>query len=407
MSKLSYEDLSIACSSGGSSTLVSRTELMPAGGTYASIAPAKFVAKGRDAKGAYAYETRFVDGESRDVVLIDSKQSCLNRIEAQIKRATEDGDAPLSQAPHIAVRYRADGEDVVYSDLDLPHRAFDAHIRAGTVEGQPVTKNDEYKAIRNASPANARALLDSCPGALVFGSWDATRKSHQGRWRSALVGEIIGVLPEGHSGEPAFKGGARVDPVAMQVNVGGLVMKELADAQQDELSSKTHSEITKAAAKLKKGEAGSASKLGFGGIPPTLESLAGVSCARIIRTHVLSFAALRQMRFGSGKDADVACRALLAAYALAGLARADQELYLRANCDLREAGPTEVELDERGGAVRILEPLTVEDADDLLATALQVAQDVAGVDWSGQTFLVDGNEHVFAGALDAVDEETD
>jgi len=54
----------------------------------------------------------------------------------------------------------------------------------------------------------------------------------------------------------------------------------------------------------------SASMLGLGGIPPTLEALAGVACHRIIRSHVLSFAALRQIRFGSSPEGDAACRAL-------------------------------------------------------------------------------------------------
>jgi len=73
-----------------------------------------------------------------------------------------------------------------------------------------------------------------------------------------------------------------------------------------------------------------------------METLAGVACHRIVRSHVLSFAALRQIRFGAGPDGDAACRALLAALALAALARSDAELVLRANCDLVEAGPAQV-----------------------------------------------------------------
>lgn len=404
MSKLTFDDLMAACGAGGSSTLVSRTELVPAVGEFAAVAPAKFTVA-RSGEGAYAYEPRFVDGVQVQAVLIDSKQSALNRIEAELKKAIDDGDPIISLVPRIAVSYSSEATgEVVFTDLDLPHRAFDAHIRAGTVDGEPVTDSERYRAARNANPANARALLELSPGSLVFGSWDASRRAHQGRWRSALVGEIIGVVPDGRPGQVVLKGGARVDPVAMQVNVGGKTMLELADAQKDEISDKLYKQIAKDAKAVKEGQSGSMSRLGFGGIPPTLTDPAGVCCSRIIRSHVLSFAALRQMRFGSTREGDVACRVLLASWALAGLARSDAELYVRANCDLREAGPTEVELDERGGGVRVLEALSIDEADAILSKAIEAAWETAGVQWSGQEFAVTGNPHVFAGALDAVED---
>ena len=122
---------------------------------------------------------------------------------------------------------------------------------------------------------------------------------------------------------------------------------------------KTYNKALKEAAKAKNGKLVSASMLGLGGIPPTLDTLSGVACERVIRSHVLSFATLRQIRFGAGADGDAACRALLAALALNALARSDAELYLRANCDLRERGPSEVEIDQRGGGRLALEPLSI------------------------------------------------
>jgi len=113
---------------------------------------------------------------------------------------------------------------------------------------------------------------------------------------------------------------------------------------------------------------------------------------------VLSFAALRQLRFGAGPDGDAAARALLAAYALAGLARSEAELYLRANCDLVEKEHPRVVLDERWGESRQLQPLSIESADELLAMAIDGAERRAGVDWSGQRFVVQGNPVVLAAA---------
>ena len=394
---------------GGPSVVVSTTELAPAGGPMASVAPAKFVTQGASSHATYAYEHRFVDGAPARVVILDSKQSQLNRAEAGLAQAILDGVDPLTRVPHVMVTYVRDGETETFTDLTLPHRAYDGHVRAGSVDGTPATNHPSYRAARNATPANARALLDFSPITLVYGGWDATRRARQGRWRSALVGEIVGVLAD-QSLDPRsapLRGGARVDPVAMQVQLGKEAMIAIADAQRGELSPKLYDKIVKAAKTADEKSAGStsASTLGLGGIPPTLEQLAGVACTRIVRTHVLSLATLRQIRFGAGPAGDASCRALLAALALNGLARANAELYLRANCDLVEAGPTRVTIDRRAGRYDELEPLDIVAADTLLAEAIDAAEHNAAVTWRGQVFAVDGNPDVIASADDTADEE--
>jgi CRISPR-associated protein Csb1 len=202
-----------------------------------------------------------------------------------------------------------------------------------------------------------------------------------------------------------MRGGARVDPVAMQVQLGKDAMIAIADAQRGELSPKLYDKLVKAArAADEKSAATSGSSLGLGGIPPTLEQLAGVSCTRIERTHVLSLATLRQIRFGSTPVGDAACRALLAALALDGLARANAELYLRANCDLVEAGPEHVTIDRRAGTFDELEPLDIASADALLAEAIEAAGRLAGVRWAGQVFAVAGDPAIIASADDSSEE---
>jgi CRISPR-associated protein Csb1 len=399
VSTIDLELLFGASSPGGASCLTSVTELEPAGGPHASVAPAKFAVRG-DGKGAYAYERRYLDGEIRQAVLIDSKQSQLNRCEQALQQAIVDGHSVLSRLPRIVVAYERDGVVEEYSDLTLPHRAFDGHIRAGTVDGGPVTQLGAYRALRDATPANARALLDASPVSLVFGSWDSSRAARQGRWRSVLIGEIVGFCADDR---PALRGGARVDPVGMSIELGEVALKGLAASQRAELSGKTYDKVIKEAAKAAGDKRVSASMLGLGGIPPSLETLAGVACHRIIRSHVLSFATLRQMRFGAGPEGDAACRALLAALALNTLARSDAELYLRANCDLREASPAAVEIDQRGGGRVSLSALSIEAADGLVAAALEAAERAAGVRWQGVVLRVNGNPAIPVGAVD--DEE--
>jgi CRISPR-associated protein Csb1 len=312
----------------------------------------------------------------------------------------------------VLVTYEREGRVDRYYDLTLPHRVFDGHIRAGSVDGQPTTQVPAYRAARDATPANARALLEMSPVTLVFGGWDSSRRSRQGRWRSALVGEIVGFVAASRDAAgkliaptPGLRGGARVDPVGMQINVGGKAMKDLVAGQQNEMSAATVEKLVKAAGAIKAGASQSASALGLGGIPPTLDQLAGVACDTIIRTHVLSFATLRQMRFGAGPEGDAACRALLAALALNALARSDAELYLRANCDLREAAIPKVLLDQRRGEFLEVEPLDIDSADLLLSEALAHAEKVADVTWSGLALRVVGNPDVVSGAVEGEAED--
>ena len=91
------------------------------------------------------YERRFLDGAARQAVIIDSKQSQLNRCEAALHQAISDGHPTLSRMPRVEVRYERDGMPEEYSDLTLPHRVFDGHIRAGTVDGQSVTGLAAYR----------------------------------------------------------------------------------------------------------------------------------------------------------------------------------------------------------------------------------------------------------------------
>ena len=396
---IKFEDLKKACASGGASTLVSVTELKPAAGEHASVAPAKFV---EGNKSTFAFETRYIDGEAARVVLIDSKQSQLNRDEAAIMQDIRAEHPVMRKLPRIEVTYENDGKSITYTDLELPHRFADGHIRAGEIDGQPATAHEKYRAVRNSTPADLSALLDTAPAAAVFGGWDSLRKKNQLRLRSALVGEIIGVLADQNlSGEAQLsrRGGARVDPLEMSVRLSAADMEQLVKSQEGELSDKFVSKRREDIKKAKKDTALSGSVLGLGGIPPQLEALGGVACQKIIRSWVLSFATLRQLRFGKNEEANIAARALLAALGLSAIARAEQELYLRANCDLVEAEEPQVTLDGRYGNTRPMNHITVELADDLLAQAIDYAQSHHVAHWNGHVLSVTGNPVILRGAV--------
>lgn len=376
--------------------MTSVTELAPAAGDLAGVAPARYVRKEAGGGATYAFESRFDGGEPVRVALLDGKASQLNRVEQAMRAAIADEHPQLSLTPRVEVVYEGQG---TYSCLELPHRVYDSHVRSASVDGADVVRDDRYIAARNSSPADARTLLEMSPASIAFGSWDATRGKNQARFRSLLVGEIIGVLADPGEIQP-LRGAGRADPVAPSVRLGANEMSALVDQQRDEMSANKVKSLEKdVTGKKAKGSTISASPLGLGSIPPTLDGLGLVSCRKIVRHHVFSFSALRQLRFGLGPDGDVAARALLAAWTLAGLALSDAELHLRANCDLREAGPSKVTLDGRQGNEVELEPLSVDGAAALLQEAIDAAR-AAGVRWEGQVYSVAGNPIVAGGLVD-------
>lgn len=393
MSSLDLSMLVSACTPGGASVLTSVTDLVPAGGSLAGVAPARFV-RGNDA--TYAYEDRF-DGEKEEsvkVVLIDSKGSQANRVEAALAQGIGDGHPQLKLTPRIELRYP--GRDPI-SCLELPHRAWEGHLRAGTVEGTPLVKHPAYVEARNVTAANARPLLELSAASVGFGSWDASRRKDQVRFRSPLVGEIVGVLAAPDA-PPPLRGGARVDDISPSVRLTPDNFERVLDRQQHELSGANLEKLRKAVSEARKKKTLiSAAALGLGNIPPSLDSLGLVSCRKIVRHHVLSFAALRQLRFGLGYDGDVSVRAMIAAWVLTGLAYSDAELNLRANCDLREAGPSRVVLDGRYGAEVELEPLNPQAMSSVLDDAIRAAV-AEGLRWEGQVLHVDGDPSIIEGA---------
>lgn len=406
---------------GGGSVITSITELEPAAGPHASVAPAKFV---DGSKSVFAYETRYivekpesqdepkkeeetkdpekaVKGKSQKVVLIDSKQSELNRAEAAIEQGRQYGDEAAVKIPRAVVTYQTENGPVEYTDMELSHRVFDGHFRAGRIDGKPITENDQYRALRNSTPADMSALLNTAPAALLFGAWDSTRKSNQVRLRSALVGEIIGVLADQEPGaehRQARRGGARVDAVAASVQLTPKDMESLVNDQEAELSAKNVAARRKEAKTAKADARISASTLGLGSILPVLEETGAVACRRIIRSWVLSLTTLRQLRFGTDEKKNVAARALLAALGLNAIARAESELYIRANCDLIESAAPVVTLAQRSGKKKEFAPLTVKQADQLLLEAIENAKKAGVADWNGQTFNVDGNSIIIKNA---------
>lgn len=393
MTQLSLDALREAALPGGPNALSFVTQLEPAAGPHSLVAPAKYSTRGGP---TYVFEDRYIDGRFRRTVLLDSRSSNGNRLEEALNDARRSGHPLYSRIPGIVVRYASDDDtEVVLWDTELPHRFSDAHIRLSSISGEPTTQHPDYRAARNATPGDARALFEISPLSVLFGCWDSTRRAKQARFPAAVVGETIGVITdtEGATSEPTRRSGARIDPVGASVQLDASTAADLARTQAGEMSEKKIRSISK-----QKGTV-STSNLGLGAIPPGVEDLDGIATTEIIRSQVVSFATLRRLRFGHAPDGDAAIRTLLAALTVAAITRSGADLYLRANCHLVESGPTTGRLDRRSGQVEELDGLTVDAADAIVAEALADAEGVAGLDWRGQVLEVVGNPEVLRGAL--------
>ena len=404
MRKLTLDDLNVAVKLGGASTLSERTELMPAAGMEGIVAPAKYAGSSAS---AYVFEDRFIpndpaegleisSAQCRRVVLIDSRTSQSNRAEAYIAQASEDETSIYSKMPRIRVTYNATDDagnpmKRIVDDVTLPHRAFDAHIRVGEIEGKRASQHPDYIAARNATTANLMPLFKLSPVTVAFGAWDSTRSKNQLRLASPYNGEIIGVLANQAADNPVHRAGARIDPIDASIKFDKTGAKKIAEAIAGDISSGTR--------KTFEGK-GAGSTIGLGAIPPSVDDkhLDGIAVSRIIRTHVLSFATLRSLRFGKGREGDEAIRALIAAMIIDAMTGSNAELNLRANCMLRESAAPVTILDKRFGTYDEIEPLTLDDTTALLEQAYAQAQEKAGLDWHGRILEVTGNPLVIKSA---------
>lgn len=401
--------LESALEPGGPSALSEVTELEPAGGTQALVAPAKYDSN----DGAtYVFERRYLADENSkegmpvNTVLIDSRTSEANRIEQALLLGIKSGQSTLCNMPTMQVEYTKDDRPTLFeSDLELPHRAFDAHFRLGFDSENPgnsFIKNPQYAAARNSTPADASALFNISPITVLLGGWDSTRKSHQARFASCVTGEIIGILSDQESYPleqsrrlASTRRGARIDPVGSSIS--------FSQDDADEISGRIG--VSK---KKGKHDRVSGSSFNVGANPPSVggsDALDGISVRRIIRSRVLSFSTLRSISFGRSSEGNHAIRVLLAALAIDGIVRADAELYLRANAHLVEADKPRIILHKRFGEKQLLNVIDIKTADALLDKAYKKAHDCAGVDWHGQKLRIIGDPVVIESVNDGAKDE--
>ncbi|MGB1016508.1 MAG: type I-U CRISPR-associated protein Cas7, partial [Nannocystaceae bacterium] len=225
------------------------------------------------------------------------------------------------------------------------------------------------RSLTDASPTDARAMLASCPTALVFGAWDSTgpRGGMGNKFQRSLVSEVVGI--DFVAGTSV---GSRMDPLQIAASVP-------VQAPKGEKSQWTIA---------KKGKQ-RPSEINHSTIAPNRNTEAGgVTFAYALHTAVLSLPALRRLRFGNwdGTKSDAA-RTLLAALGILALVLQRRCGYdFRSRCALVPEGPSPIELVAADGTVTAVEA-SVDQAVAVFKQAVAAAKK-AGVTWSDGDVLL-------------------
>lgn len=298
------------------------------------VCPPTYAAKQKGGPPHIPFRKAFVDGQQRDVVVLDSPQSQSNRIEWALLTAARAGRI---QYPDIEIRFPGFADEPVYSVLQLSHRIYDAVMRACTLDGQPFFESPIGQSIVGARMATAAALFEHAPVTLVLGGWDSNGGAGPlaAKIPRLMTSEIIGL-----DAMPAEISSTKFDPMDIRSGVAELV------PTGDRVR---RFEIKSAAPKAGKGKAQRPSEFGFGSVPATAVPRAAVINGAV-QTSVLSCSGLRHLSFPTDTgtvDAvrDQAGRAVLAALALFGLVTQNEAGYLlRSRCELLPEDDGQLEL---------------------------------------------------------------
>lgn len=306
-----------------------RQRLQPAGGPGDKLFPPTYPS---DSGPTHVFERRRIDGEERVCVLIDSVQSQANRLEEALLAAAEESRIRL---PRLTVDFPGAGLNSVgpISVLQAPHRIFDAILRDSELEGKPFPESDIGKALRKATPSDAKAILEVAPTALLFGAWNSTGQGGGlgAKFARAIVSEMIGVdvpveeFADRRTGEIKLRNAgrrtsSRIDPLGIPRSID--IYKRGSNWSLE--GNEKYKEVRKVRP----------SEINHGNITPSIDEL-GITCAYALQTQVLTFAGLRRLRFGADEGRNLAARTYLAAIGIVAMIEGNRQgMALRSRCDL-------------------------------------------------------------------------
>ena len=326
--------------------------LQPAGGAGDKLFPPTYPPE-REGPPRHVFERRRLNGGEVWCVLIDSVQSQANRMEEALLAAASETALPL---PFVVVDFRDAGLQPLeqITSLDAPHRVYDAIIRDSLLNAEPFMRSEPGQRLAAATPADATALLEISPAALLFGAWHSQGEGGGlgAKFPRALVSEIMGIdtpveelVRDRRTGRTEHqtagrRTGSRIDPLG--------VLRKVEVFKSPTAWSTDQEEAGKGAKKVRPSE------INHGNITPSVTPL-GVTCSYAEHRAVLTLAGLRRLRFGGG-ERNTAGRILLAALGLVALTEQDARGYaLRSRCDLVGDGAAALELVHADGSTEPVE----------------------------------------------------
>ena len=386
MPQLTFDQLLDAVASSAVA-LRSRMTLQPAGGPGDKVFPPSYAVDGRT-EHKYAVEERQIGNTDKlsTTVLLDSVASQANRAELALLEGWEQGELAF---PVPFVDFSDSGGVTDYDKLtvlEAPHRLADAIFRDSLLDGTLFRLSDIGRAITNATPRNATELFRYSPTSLLFGMWDSTgpKGGLGSKFQRAYVSEITGF-----DATVGTKVGSRIDPLQIEkvvpddrvfnsANADEVWTIDSDLAEKDKKGNPVH-----ASRGSESGEAGQPSKINHGNIVPSIDAQAGgVTISSALQTTVISFAALRRLRFkGFGRDAETAARTAIAALGVAAIAyQYENDFDLRSRCLLLPAHPPRIELLSRDGSTSEVVDLDRSAASRILSAAADHAA-TRGIGW--------------------------
>jgi len=358
----------------GAAALRSITMLQPVEGEGGKLFPATY------AGGKYATEKRRVPDRQEPVecVVLNSVQSESNHAELALLDAVRRGhiSLPLIEVDFTEANAKLRKDMPKLTSLEVPHRLADAILRDSVLpDGTRFSRSDYAARWGRANLWNATAIYELCPTALTFGMWGSPDKPGGlgAKFERAYISEIIGVdalIVDRRSG-------FRVDPLS--------VSSKIAVVPNGDAGFRVLGENEKAK------NAQRPSELNHGNI--VFDSTnGGVRCRYAEQTTVVSFGALRKLRFpidGRTDPArDNAARTVLAAIGIAaGVLATERGVSLRSRCHLIPTAPRTWELLDRPGEDPKSYTIDSTAAIQLLKDAVAQAE-AAGLKWMEQPLVL-------------------
>lgn len=377
---------------GNDAAIRRRQTLQPVGGKGDKIFPPTYPGDGNNAPPRHVFERRRVSDKEIWCVLVDSVQSAANRQEECLLEVIHEGVS----IPYVFVDFSESNLAGItkITSLDAPHRVYDAIMRDSLLNGQSFLSADcpEGRHLIEASLADASALLELSPNALLFGSWNSTGQGGGlgAKFARCLTSEIVAVdVPveeivdrrtgEIHTQTAGRRTGSRIDPLGVVRDVkiyrSATNENDWTPMESDAARGGKNDELILFSRK-KGDKPGRPSIINHGNVTPSVQPL-GITCDHLEHSFVLSFAALRRLRFGEdapGKNA--AGRTMLAALGLLALIEQDARGYaLRSRCDLVCEGSAPLEIVHADGSTESV-VLDCESARQLYQEAFKSAKQV-------------------------------